>query len=42
MRKRKRWTTGETENFITLRLWAVSLVVRVPDLRRNWSIPLES
>src|ERR1700753_2774749 len=30
-----RCTTGETENFMTLRLCAVPLVVRVPDLSRN-------
>jgi hypothetical protein len=28
------WTTGETENFMTRMLWAVSEVVRVPDLSR--------
>src|SRR3954452_23730374 len=30
----ERWTTGETENFMTFKLWAVSLVVRVPDFNK--------
>eukprot|EP01139_Manchomonas_bermudensis_P019047 Amastigsp_a676327_4345.p3 type:complete len:327 gc:universal Amastigsp_a676327_4345:366-1346(+) len=32
-------TTGDTENFMTLKLCATSEVVMVPVLRRNWSTP---
>jgi hypothetical protein len=32
-------TTGETENFMTFRLWASLKVEMVPVLTRNWSTP---
>ncbi len=33
------WTTGGTEDFMAFMLCAVSEVVRVPLLSRNWSMP---
>merc|ERR1719356_1467298 len=33
------FTTGDTLYFMSAMLWAVSIVVNVPDFRMNWSIP---